>query len=520
MKTKRKVKRLARYAETSFASLCALGGALCHESQEDENGWDYLVELPEDERSGPADTAPPGKQAFVQVKSTLNPRLSCSIKLSNALKAARSPDPWFVILMVDGAPGPKTYAIHIWARQMDEWLRAGRQASVDDVPVHRRRVTLRFSEADLHSGDLVEWMQETIAAAAPDYALAKKAIYETVGYEDGYGGGEMSFSADDAEQLFDELLGLGTGLPVNKFTFTPSRFGISDKAPLVDLSAGTVLITPNAAGECELRIRGPKSTRPISVSGKVFGLGMPWLPKEQQRVRVSAPGFEIVWSIEGQSKFTARLDSETRVPLDDVLNFSTMMAWLGTGVIDVQVWVRNRRFLGGVLEADDVRRGADWDKVREVVATLRGLQPNSDSTLTVSVADIGRAVPQLYRMHQFTCPSEMSLEFEPFPDQPYDFEKVLYYTTADAGELTAYALVEREVLHWGEAPKGRKRVEFGGPVVRESWLVANADEAQRKLAEGDYQYHLAQMQKTAKVLGMNDIAGFVRSSSKSHADQS
>jgi hypothetical protein len=485
---------------------------LCHESQEDENGWDYLVELPEDERSGPADTAPPGKQAFVQVKSTRNARLSSSIKLSNALKAARSPDPWFVILMVDGTPRPKTYAVHVWAEQMDEWLRAGRQASVDNVPVHKRRVTVRFAEADLHSDDLVDWMQRTIAAAAADYAPAKKAIYETVGYEDGYGAGKMSFKAGDAEQLFDELLGLGTGLPVSNFTFTPSRFGISDKAPLVDLSAGTVQITPHAAGECELRIRGPKSTRPISLPGKVFGLGMPWLPKEQQRVRVSAPGFEMVWSIEGQSKFTASLHSENRVPLDEILNFSTMMAWLGTGAIDVQVWVRNRRLLGGMLEADDVRRGADWDKVREIVETLRGLQPNSDPTLTVSVADIGRAARELYRLHQFTCPSEMSLEFDPLPDQPYDFEKALYYATADAGELTAYALVEREVLRWAEASEGRKLVEFGAPIIRESWLVANADEAQRILADGDYRYHLEQMQKTSRVADLGDISAFVHRS--------
>ena len=125
LQKKKTIKRLARYAETSFASLCALGGALCHESQEDENGWDYHVELPEDESIGPADTAPPGKHAYIQVKSTRNARLSCSVKLSNALKAARSRDPWFVVLMVDAAPQPKIYAVHIWTETMKDWLKAG-----------------------------------------------------------------------------------------------------------------------------------------------------------------------------------------------------------------------------------------------------------------------------------------------------------------------------------------------------------------------------------------------------------
>jgi hypothetical protein len=85
MRATRTIQRLARYAETRFANLCAHSGALCHESQEDENGWDYLVEFPDDAATGPADTHQPGKQAFVQVKSTRNGRLSCSLKLSNAM---------------------------------------------------------------------------------------------------------------------------------------------------------------------------------------------------------------------------------------------------------------------------------------------------------------------------------------------------------------------------------------------------------------------------------------------------
>lgn len=519
MQKKNTIKRLARYAETSFASLCALGGALCHESQEDENGWDYHVELPEDESTGPADTAPPGKHAYVQVKSTRNARLSCPVKLSNALKAARSRDPWFVVLMVDAAPQPKIYAVHIWAETMKDWLKAGRKASIEKASLHRRRVTINFTEADLHSDDLVEWMLQTIAAAAPDYASAKKQIYETVGYENGFGAGKLSFNADDVDQFFDELLGLGSGLPISKFTFTRSRFGLSDKDPMVDVNAGTVQITPQPVGECELRIRGPKSSTSISVPGKVFGLGMPWLPIEQQRLRVSALGFEIVWLNEGDSKFTASLHSDTRVPLDDIHNFATMITWLGAGSIDVQVWVRNKRVLGGTLEADGIQRGADWSKVREIVATLRSLQPRADGSLVISLADIGRSMRDLYTMHQVTSPHEMCLEFEPFPDRPYDFERMLYYTTADAGELTAYALVEREVLRWAKAPEGRRKVEFGVPIIRESWLVATAGEPQRILMDEDYDHHLAQMQKASKVVGLRDIAAFLRAFPKIEAPE-
>jgi hypothetical protein len=186
------------------------------------------------------------------------------------------------------------------------------------------------------------------------------------------------------------------------------------------------------------------------------------------------------------------------------------MTWLDTGASDVQVWVRNRRFLGGMIEVDAVRKGADWTKFREIVETLRGLQPRSHLTLTVSVADIRRSARDLYLMHQVTCPSEMCLDFEPLPDHSSDFEKLLYYATADAGELTAYALVERDVLRWAGASEGRRKVEFGVPIIRESWLVPNADEAQKRLVTEDYDYHLVQMQKASKVIGLRDIAAFVR----------
>jgi hypothetical protein len=141
----------------------------------------------------------------------------------------------------------------------------------------------------------------------------------------------------------------------------------------------------------------------------------------------------------------------------------------------------------------------------------------TDPTLTVSVAEIGRSTRDLYLMHQVTCPSEMCLDFEPLPGHSYDFEKLLYYATADAGELTAYALVERDVLRWADASVGWRKVEFGPPIIRESWLVANADEAQRKLVSEDYDYHLAQMQKVGKVAGLGDIAAFVRSFPKGQA---
>lgn len=49
------IKRLPRYAELKLQSLCAEAGALCHGVDEDESGWDCLIEFPEKDFPGPAD---------------------------------------------------------------------------------------------------------------------------------------------------------------------------------------------------------------------------------------------------------------------------------------------------------------------------------------------------------------------------------------------------------------------------------------------------------------------------------
>src|SRR5687767_403186 len=93
------IKRLPRYAELKLQSLSAETGALCHGVDEDESGWDCLIEFPEKDFAGPADARPPRAVAYAQVKSLAKRSLSCRVKLSNALRAAQSPQPWFVVLV-------------------------------------------------------------------------------------------------------------------------------------------------------------------------------------------------------------------------------------------------------------------------------------------------------------------------------------------------------------------------------------------------------------------------------------
>jgi len=124
------IKRLPKWAEVAIEHLCIAAGAVAHSPEDDLNGWDYLVEFPPESHPGPADTHPPAKSACVQVKSKIQGRPACRITLTNALKAAQSMQPWFLVLVIvenDGSK-PAICAAHLWEDFMRRALMAVRQA--------------------------------------------------------------------------------------------------------------------------------------------------------------------------------------------------------------------------------------------------------------------------------------------------------------------------------------------------------------------------------------------------------
>jgi hypothetical protein len=205
------IERLPRYAETELQRLCAKAGALCHSVDEDESGWDRLVEFPEKELLGPADTRPPRAVAYVQVKSVEKGALTCRVKLTNALRAAQSPQPWFIMLVTGEMreQPSRIYAVHVWEELIRRTLKAVRRAHNEGRSLNKSSLTIRFSQGDEKGDGLVQWMQDAIDAVSPDYEAAKRAINRTAGYEDGYGDAALTIEADNEEEILKNLLGLG-----------------------------------------------------------------------------------------------------------------------------------------------------------------------------------------------------------------------------------------------------------------------------------------------------------------------
>lgn len=491
--------RLPRFAELTFARACAAVDAIAHPPDEDQNGWDFMVEFAQRSHSGPADMQPPAPRAFVQVKSKTGGGPKCKIKLSNALKAAQSREPWFIVLFVKNAKShePTVYAVHVWQEMISTSLRAIREAENEGGKLNQKYLTVSFSDADcLPALGLVQWMEECLSSIHPDYSQRKRSIYESVGFEAGFGTGTFSLS-DDREVIFDNLLGLGEGLAFSQFSLTRSRFGIPDREPTLRVASGIMKITPSLAGACDLRFRGEGSATSVSIPASVYSLGFPMLPADKGRLRFAARGIEFVWSPDGYSRFQFTSALQEVGSLAELENVATLLSWFQRGSVDLQVWTEKGRALWGSVDvAGDVITKNDWSRVAELIRSLRRLSGGSlDSTPVATIADIFRGGNRLYFLHQVVFAPSLMVECVPVGGLPDDLRSGLYYCMADFADWSVMAIVERPLRSIEVTKDGQMQLTFDASSVRESWIL-KAPVDGLELVQSDYARILKGLQES------------------------
>jgi len=508
------IKRLPRFAEVTLQRLCAAQDALCQEVGEDESGWDYLIEFPEPGFTGPADMRPPRKSAYVQVKSARRGSLTCRIKLSNALRSAQSHQPWFVVLMIeDGAGDVAVYAEHVWEGHIRRVLEAARRAHNAGKPLHKQMVTFRL-DGTRRNGDLIKWMQDTIAAVGDDYEQRKKELFKTVGFESGYGNARLTIEASSVEEISRNFLGLGRGLPLTQFDFTPSRFGISSGEPLMSLTEGIVHIEPVGQTGAEIRLRGSDRSEPIILAARAYAT--PESAPEDKTYRFSADFFEMIWSPKGDSSCTATLPLEEKRSLSDIEAFARMRAAFDAGSVDAQVWLHGKRAIAGSLTVNNPKASWDWQKLAQTLKLLRSIAGlEQEKHLRVSIKDLS-AAPGLKTFQEVLSAPNFRLEFKANADAPTALTSLLYHFTVEVGGYLFSALVELEVAEdvtLGE----RRRVTARSPRFIESYVLANPTDGERRLIVEDYDRHLASREADASPMPLGDLREFIESIARERA---
>ncbi|MBY6264209.1 hypothetical protein EI613_20130 [Azospirillum sp. 412522] len=505
------IKRLPRYAEIELQRLCAKAGALCHAVDEDESGWDRLIEFPEKVFLGPADMRPPRAVAYAQVKSVENGAPVCRVKLSNALRAAQSPQPWFIVLVTGETHNQpsKVFAVHVWDDLICRTLEAVRRAHNDRRSLHKCSLTIRFRSEDEVGERLVQWMQEAIDAVQPAYESSKRFINTTAGYEDGYGTGLLTVEGEDEEEILNNFLGLGTGLRVNNFTFTPSRFGIPLSSPEIDISEGVVYIEPHPKGDIEIRLRSTASARTIVQQGHAYGIGLPGIPDHQKRIRFSAGFVEVLCALDGHAEFTAHLNSREKHKLTTLEDYAALNEWLKAGPVNLQVWTNGKRVIASTLNNRTDNTGIDWPNFSSALRLLRLIAGNQDPE--ISLHDLCLA-SGLGTFSNVADSRSLRLEFDPLAFMPTrPATAILFWLCFDIGEYSFYAMADWPVIEDVMINNKKRRVTASKGQIVESYVLRNPSEEERGMMERDYRYYCDNIAKGGVPLEMGNLYEFILS---------
>ncbi|MEO9299315.1 hypothetical protein [Devosia alba] len=495
--------RLPPFAERHFAAMVSEYDGLCHGVEEDESGWDYLVELPAREYDGAADSQPPRQRAFVQVKSIQGAKASVPITLSNLLKSAQDPNPWFIVLIKKRQGTPVLYIKHFWKHLIASSLIAIRKAEVEGAKLNKRTMSVSFSEDDIVTHDFIRWMQDRIDES-DDYLVEKRSFYTNVGHENGYGTGRMLFTDHTTDEIFKEFLGMGNGLRISSFEYVPERFSLPDYSRKISETGGTVHITAQPQGTCEVRFRSSPIDPAFSMTGTMYSV--PFAPDAP--IRVSAPPVELLFSPKRVSLDMAMRFGEP-LPLDHWHAYSRLKLWSMKGPLQVELWRNGRKHDASILIDRQTGQNLDWDKLYGLSETIRAIAADRKVTdLSFSLPDINAHISDLGYLFQSRAPS-VRFECEAHAPLKLGVTSFLHYSLADLAGWTFGHLIRRTVLK--DVIDGDRRIITAGPFkILETYAFRDAGPEERALVQDDYMRVLTALEKTEHPLGFGEFGTYVR----------
>ncbi|WP_193172116.1 hypothetical protein [Nisaea nitritireducens] len=505
-------RRLAKSAERHFSVMCSDAGLLCHSATEDEMGWDFLVEFPPNQYSGPAESMPAGSQAYVQIKSTTQAACQTRIKLTNARQSSQQKDPWFVVLFHQPKDQElKIYALHYWDDLIYKSLKAVRQADLEGHKLNRKYISLRFDNKDDHTYNLLYWMEKTITQHGPLYNMKKRQYAETLGYEDGYGNGNITFSMKDEDGFIKQLLGINKPIEIDKFNFTPSRFGISDKFPLVEFKGGTASIGPVSPTKCRIDFRGINSLQTVSLDGQVFSTGLGEFDDRFKIIRVSAIFFEILWRLDEKSDFSINFDPDKLIKIKDLEDISSIMRWCHDGPVDIQLWIDEKRILGAEIKIDDSAPVETWNTLKHICYFFRTFF-NADVEISAQKIffDIDRLIEiqALIDQPSFSIDLNLNTDADAHTDSIMQIDDCIYSITEPFGDRICFSVIRRPVTE--KIKKGRKvKVFLGNPKILQAYSVKTNNPSVEKQLNDDF--NSIKERFKSNIFAIHNIRGYTQS---------
>jgi hypothetical protein len=372
-------RNLGKLGESVLRNWGAQAGLIVNSSaDQDETGWDFIVEWPLDHATDGAvtlllDQAPSPLQCLFQVKSTDTLRRRCSIKLTNWWRFIHSPLPtFFLVLEFDGRDTcQRGYLVHLGEEHIERVLRRVRELSVTHPEENLREHTidLTWGEDDqitmLDGQGLVSAVGAYTADGLQEYLQRKRAFLTSVGYESATRKLKIKPRVPDTwsgtvDQMLVEFgLGLIPHLELEAGEIIDLRFGIPRVMP-EPLSEGTRLqiVQQIPSGRGRIRLGVPDSDDHVELHADVFLPRGVIVPQKLLKARYSMPFVDVVFGLSATRKINFKLKLP-RIPepyhladyqpaAEIILLFHRAVE-LKSGRIEVQMFFENTRIGSGKL---------------------------------------------------------------------------------------------------------------------------------------------------------------------------
>lgn len=376
-------------------------------------------------------------QCFAQIKTTRSQSLKTSVKLSNAIKAAKSPNPTFIFLFSCKGKGlePILYGRHIWKSEIERILKKAREAFVADPgrDPSKIKISFSFSEDDRVDDPPSEWIFDRIREQGlSSYTTSKLDFVHSVGY------GELShcgtFSIPGyvpVEDIVQHELGLIEHLPVEDFQLFDQRFGLPPLVPFQSIESGWISIYREPKKVVLKLISDVLRTFEISGTARI----PQFIPPEDPRfaLRIEAGGIDIVASPnQRMQKINFSINRVAPGPFNHKIGITCLLSWANNRKLRFEVCSEHGMLFGGEMKQVPVFE--DWMEHHALVGChlLDLMGAERTDTLMISHESFHRCVEDMNLAATLSSYPSSRLDGD-FGDEIEDFSFLLGY---------AYTVVE------------------------------------------------------------------------------
>lgn len=478
--------RKGRPAEKHFSLLCSQANITCNRSEEDDHGWDFIVEIPmpRPERLS-ADLVGQIRKCEIQVKALEKPNPVVKLSLENARAFAKSHLPCFIVAILgQNTPSPRVYIRHFWKDEIEQSLKRVREAGNKGKPLNKSFTQFTLSKEEDQSLDAIGWLVNTVQSLPRDYSSEKMRIEESVGYDDTRLKGEVRFGPlKGIEELVDHQLGLTESIPVEFVSIFETRFNLPSTIPIFAGKPSSVSLRSKATKECSLILRSEEGASMV-VAARVTAPAIPNLPLEALKLKIETWFFSIVVSNGKAVDFNLSFNFETPRTLLQLSQLFQILSWAKQGAIAYSLVGDGVPLADGRMKLDQGSNEFPFDALSKIVSKLLNITERAGASIP-SVAPVAlirnwSKCAQFYNLLMATG-AKIRLTLDRVIASDVAPQDLVGYVVLDLGAVAFLAVLEFRVE--SELRNGKDMVlALAAPLIRDCYLGSDI-EAMRAIGE-------------------------------------